>query len=365
MASGPRRPRGHPAGLIRSDTFATNPLIRVTGPDARLTGIRLQGPKPSPVYRAPLPFLPRRPRRATVTTTDSPRPPASRRGHPTAARRQLRNWAGWSLGAVHLVDGDGHQVQYCFIHHNQYQGLGYGVCLDEAENAGRGQTCSTPTATPLLAPGASGSGYEARNKRRDGTQPEPLLSTCTAGRDRKDGTDMAGGWMHVHHKHLPRPRPTRRGHPRPRPEDQVCDRAQLVFTTEPSAVPSAVRSASQCATTLGVGRTQCCADPSCSLKNVQFTDCLPFSGSRAPPNHKVRAATRPMPRGCQWSFRSGRPNRRYSPWPGGCPPPPRSPTKAPQPLKTPPRPSSGARSAPRVIMVSRPYAVAQTHYHQG
>ncbi len=38
--------RGAPGGLIRSDTFATNPLIRVMGPEARLSGIRLQGPNP-------------------------------------------------------------------------------------------------------------------------------------------------------------------------------------------------------------------------------------------------------------------------------------------------------------------------------
>ena len=38
--------KGAPGGLIRSDTFATRPLIRVTGPDARVTGLRLQGPNP-------------------------------------------------------------------------------------------------------------------------------------------------------------------------------------------------------------------------------------------------------------------------------------------------------------------------------
>lgn len=45
LASG-RGIKGSKGALICSDEFTTNPLIRVTGPKARITGLRLQGPDP-------------------------------------------------------------------------------------------------------------------------------------------------------------------------------------------------------------------------------------------------------------------------------------------------------------------------------
>ena len=42
--------------------------------------------------------------------------------------------AGWSHAAIYLKGGIGHHVHHSFVHHNQYQGLGYGVCHDVAES---------------------------------------------------------------------------------------------------------------------------------------------------------------------------------------------------------------------------------------
>ena len=183
-----------PGGLIRSDTFATNPLIRVTGPDARLTGLRLQGPNP----RQCLEHHHRAYREG--------RGPGYYYSFPTSAGIEARDprlrvdnceLGGWSLGAVHLVSGGGHLVQHCFIHHNQYQGLGYGVCLDQADSLIEGNLFDANRHS-IAGSGKGGSGYEARNNVEMGRS----LSHCFdmhGGRDRKDGTDVAGGWMHVHH----------------------------------------------------------------------------------------------------------------------------------------------------------------------
>ena len=186
--------RGAPGGLIRSDTFATNPLVQVTGPDARVTGLRLQGPNPrqclehhsrayyegrGPEYYYSFPT-------SVGIRTREPR-----------LRVDNCELAGWSLGAVYILAGDGHRVQHCFIHHNQYQGLGYGVCLDEAETLIEGNLFDANRHS-IAGTGRSGSGYEAR----DNVEMGRSLGHCFdmhGGRDRQDGTDVAGGWMHIHH----------------------------------------------------------------------------------------------------------------------------------------------------------------------
>ena len=187
--------RGAPGGLIRSDTFATSPLVRVTGPDARVTGIRLQGPNP----RQCLEHHSRSFREGNGGHRYYYRFPTSDGIETRHARLRVDNCelAGWSHGAVYLVGGDGHRVQHCFIHHNQYQGLGYGVSHDVAESLIEGNLFDANRHS-IAGSGRSGSGYEARNNVEMGRS----LSHCFdmhGGRDRKDGTDVAGGWMHVHH----------------------------------------------------------------------------------------------------------------------------------------------------------------------
>jgi len=88
-------------------------------------------------------------------------------------------------------------VHHCFIHHNQRDGLGYGVCLDGATvliEANQFDACRHHIAST----GAPGSGYEARYN--------VCLSAATShlfdmhgGRDRGDGTDIAGDWLNIHH----------------------------------------------------------------------------------------------------------------------------------------------------------------------
>ena len=186
---------GSSGALIRSDAFATRPLVRVTGPDARLTGVRLQGPNPRRClehharafheghggheyyYKFPI---------SVGIDTDHSR-----------LRVDNCELAGWSHSAVYLVRGAGHRVQHNFIHHNQYNGLGYGVSHDVAESLIEGNLF-TANRHSIAGTGRGGSGYEARHNVELGR----TLNHCFdmhGGRDRKDGTDVAGGWMHVHH----------------------------------------------------------------------------------------------------------------------------------------------------------------------
>ena len=185
---------GSDGGMILSDTFDTNPLILVTGPNVRVSGLRIKGPNP---------------KRCLEHHNRSFR---EGRGHeyyykfPTSNGITTRQpglevdnceLAGWSHAAVYLSSGDGHHVHHNFIHHNQYNGLGYGVSHDEAFSLIEYNRFDYNRHS-LAGTGRSGSGYEARHNVEIGES----LSHCFdmhGGRDRKDGTDVAGTWMNVHH----------------------------------------------------------------------------------------------------------------------------------------------------------------------
>jgi len=186
---------GASGGLIRSDTFATRPLIRVTGPNARVTGIRLQGPNP----RQCLEHHSRSFREGHGGHEYYYRFPTSDGIATEHPRLRVDNCelAGWSHSAIRLNRGAGHLVQRNFIHHNQYQGLGYGISHDIAESLIEGNLFDANRHS-IAGTGRGGSGYEARHNVEMGR----TLSHCFdmhGGRDRKDGTAVAGGWMHVHH----------------------------------------------------------------------------------------------------------------------------------------------------------------------
>lgn len=178
---------GSQGALIRSDAFDTRPLVRTLGPDTRVTGLRLSGPNPRRslehhgrsfaeghgrdyYYRFPV--------------SDG-----IRADHP-CLRVDNCELAGWSHAAVCLAAGTGHHVHHNFIHHNQYQGLGYGVSHDEAHSLIE-RNVFNHNRHSIAGTGRPGCGYVARHNVERGTS----LSHCFdmhGGRDRKDGTDTAG-----------------------------------------------------------------------------------------------------------------------------------------------------------------------------
>jgi hypothetical protein len=120
---------GAKGGMIFSNSFAARPLIRAEGPNVRITGLRLGGPNPMPCLE------------------HHHRSFAERRGHqyyykfPVSDgiscdqfKLEIDNCelGGWSHAAINLQAGSNHHIHHNFIHHNQYNGLGYGICHDRS-----------------------------------------------------------------------------------------------------------------------------------------------------------------------------------------------------------------------------------------
>lgn len=197
--------RGHdgsPGALIHSDAFTTRPLIRANGADVRITGLRLRGPDPE--TRQDLHV--RSSQRAQEQDLEGgfdreyyyqfPTSDGIMTEHP---RLEVDNCdlAGWSHAAVWLRRGDGHHIHHNFIHHNQRHGLGYGVSHDISESLIE-YNLFNYNRHSIAATGRSASGYEARHN----VEIQHSVSHCFdmhGGSDRKDGTNIAGTWMKVHH----------------------------------------------------------------------------------------------------------------------------------------------------------------------
>ena len=181
-------------GMIFSETFATKPLILATGPNVRITGLRIGGPNPNPCLE------------------HHHRSFTEGRGHgyyykfPTSdgiiadhPGLEVDNCelGGWSHGAVYLRGGDNHHVHHNFIHHNQYNGLGYGVSHGRASSLIE-YNLFDYNRHSIAGSGVSESGYIARHN----VEIKHSLSHCFdmhGGRDRKDGTNIAGTQLKIHH----------------------------------------------------------------------------------------------------------------------------------------------------------------------
>lgn len=189
--------RGHngsSGALLTSDALRTPIMIRAAGPDVRITGLRIQGPNPkrqmehhgrafgpggegsSYYYRFPT-------QRGIVTEHDG---------------LQVDNCeiSGFGHAAVSLVRGDGHRIHHNFIHHCQYNGLGYGISHDAASSVIEFNQFDWNRHS-IAGTGRPGCSYVARHNVELGTS----LSHCFdmhGGRDRKDGTDIAGTAIEIH-----------------------------------------------------------------------------------------------------------------------------------------------------------------------
>ncbi len=185
---------GSAGALISSDALKTRPLIRVKGPDVRVTGLRIQGPNPKRYL------------------DHHRRSFAEGRGHGYYYKLPVSDGitsehpglevdnceiSGFSHAGVCLRKGDGHRVHHNSIHHCQYAGLGYGVSHDTASSVIE-RNLFDFNRHSIAGTGRPGCGYEARHNVELGTS----LSHCFdmhGGRDRKDGTDVAGTTILIHH----------------------------------------------------------------------------------------------------------------------------------------------------------------------
>lgn len=197
--AGNRGQDGARGPIIYSDAFRTRPLIRATGPDVRITGLRIRGPDPKPRIDH---------HRRSFSGPDAPghgyyyKFPVSQGIATSFSGLEVDNCelSGWSHAAISLSEGADHWIHHNFIHHNQMNGLGYGV------SHGYGAQSVSLIEYNLFdynrhsiaGTGKVGNAYEARHN----VEVRNSLShyfDMHGGGDRRDGTNIAGDWMRVHH----------------------------------------------------------------------------------------------------------------------------------------------------------------------
>lgn len=186
--AGNRGQDGSRGAIVTSDALKTPAMIRATGPDVRITGLRIRGPNPKR-------YLDHHARAFG----------AGGEGHtyyykfPTsngivASHDNLRvdncEVSAFGHAGIYLTGGSGHYVSHNYIHHCQYQGLGYGVSHNRATSVIEYNLFDWNRHS-IAGTGRPGEGYIARHNVELGTS----LSHCFdmhGGRDRRDGTDIAG-----------------------------------------------------------------------------------------------------------------------------------------------------------------------------
>lgn len=192
--AGDRGHNGSRGALLCSDALNTPMMIRAKGPDVRITGLRIQGPNPKRhldhhrrsfgpeglgrehYYKFPI-------SKGIVTA------------FPNLEVDNCEIW-GFSHCGVFLTKGMGHTIHHNHIHRCQYNGLGYGVSHSEASSIIE-YNLFNENRHSLAGTGVPGCGYIARHNIELGIS----LSHCFdmhGGRDRKDGTQIAGTSLEIY-----------------------------------------------------------------------------------------------------------------------------------------------------------------------
>lgn len=180
--------------LLTSDALKTPAIIRAAGPNVRISGLRMQGPNPKRYldhhrrsfgkggngskyyYQFPT---------SGGITTEYP-------------RLEVDNCeiSAFAHAGIYLLKGEGHHIHHNFIHHCQYNGLGYGVCHDTASSLIEYNMFNWNRHS-IAGTGRPGCSYVARHNVERGVS----LSHCFdmhGGRDRGDGTDIAGTSIEIY-----------------------------------------------------------------------------------------------------------------------------------------------------------------------
>jgi len=201
LASGRGRANS-PGGLLFGTEIVGRPLLDTCGPDVRVTGLRIYGPDPG---QCP----PQHPNNCTgVDRTNGvncrdcmPRPSGIRARHD---RLEVDNSeiAGFTLAAVSLSDSVGHHVHHSHLHHNQRQGLGYGVLL------GRGSTGVVKVLVErnrmdymrhaIAGSGEPGQDYVARHNLVLENANGHVFDMHGENENTDNGSQIAGGEMLIH-----------------------------------------------------------------------------------------------------------------------------------------------------------------------
>ena len=192
--AGDRGYNGSKGAILLSDTLDTPQLIRIVGPNVRITGLRIQGPNPKRYIelhnQAFLPGGLGREYRAKF--------PLSRGISTAFPNLEVDNCeiSAFSHQSIGLNKGDGHRIHHNYIHHCQYQGLGYGVSHSAAKSLIE-YNLFDYNRHSIAGTGVPGCIYVARHNVELGVS----LSHCFdmhGGRDRNDGTTIAGTSIEIY-----------------------------------------------------------------------------------------------------------------------------------------------------------------------
>ena len=192
--AGDRGHRGSKGALLTSDALKTPMMIRAGGPDVRITGLRLRGPNPKRYLdHHKRSFGPEGEGHSYYYKLHTSNGISTQ-----YARLEVDNCeiSGFSHAGVDLTTDQGHHIHHNYIHHCQYQGLGYGVCHNTASSLIEYNLFDFNRHS-IAGTGRPGNSYIARHNVELGTS----LSHCFdmhGGRDRKDGTDIAGTSIEIH-----------------------------------------------------------------------------------------------------------------------------------------------------------------------
>jgi len=192
--AGDRGHNGSKGALLTSDALKTPVVIRVAGSNVRITGLRIRGPNGKRYLdhhrRSYAKGGGWREYYYKFPTSDG-----IKTEHP---RLEVDNCeiSAFAHAGIYLMKGEGHRIHHNFIHHCQYNGLGYGVSHNTASSLIEYNVFNWNRHS-IAGTGRPGCSYVARHNVENGVS----LSHCFdmhGGRDRKDGTNIAGTSIEIY-----------------------------------------------------------------------------------------------------------------------------------------------------------------------
>jgi hypothetical protein len=177
--------------LIFSTDLAASPLFLVGGEGVRVTGLRLRGPDQERRTEQ-MQKLHKEGKYYSIPNSDG-----IICSHPRLEVDNCEIW-GWSHAGVFLKAGATKtHIHHNYMHHNQRSGLGYGVCLHRS-NALIEANLFDWCRHHIAGTGRPETSYEARyNLVLENANGHSF--DMHGGADRKDGTDIAGDSISIHH----------------------------------------------------------------------------------------------------------------------------------------------------------------------
>ena len=180
---------GSTGGLIRALDYGYQNgsylrLIDVTGPDAKIIGLRIEGPDKNT--------------HSAETGYDGQYWQGIRVGY--NARFTLSDCELWGFAHIAIVSpGDDSLITRSYIHHNQLKGYGYGVETEDALNIQVTDNTFDSNRHDIASGGTERTSYIASgNVSYRNNHPGEQAFDVHGGVDRGDGTDIAGRFFHIH-----------------------------------------------------------------------------------------------------------------------------------------------------------------------